>query len=1206
MESYRRHFNLRGLTQALRNCTFTALAAGAAIILLLVVIWWLGPAWSWQGYRPLASVEFRSVASLWLVVLPLVCWLIVVRSRLQRLKFEREQIAAAEADPGLGHVQAQELEMNRQLASFLEHARGRRQSYRLPFYLVLGGEGSGKSSLVEHSAQRFSLTHIDRAQAQGLRRKSPASGINWWISDEAVIIDPPGRLLTQDGCHPGPQKADAQAHPIMPPVGTQARLWTHLLAWLARKRGTRAISGLLLAIDIAALVQATPEERTALAHVLRSRIAEVQKALGLCTPLYIVLTKFDLLEGFELLFSRLSTAEREQLFGDTFKLNTLPGQDDWLNQVLVLLDRMVMAVQEHVADALGTLTSEEQCKSLLSFQAQLAGLRTLLMVFLRKALGGDSDCSNLLVRGMYLTSAMQQGAVRNVFMREAALAYGVAHPAFEHAKTAHSNKAFFTQHIFQRAVYPEAGLVGDSAKLSLRKRRAFWRGSAVGLLVVAVAGANLYRYFDSNRAMAADVLLKSQVFRLSEVDEQVDPTARNLLVPLNQIRDAVALFGDYRAALPAVADAGLYQGRTIGPLVDETYLGLLSRRFLPALASGLLNSMEAAPEGSEQQMAALRVYRMIESRQYRRASWVEAWMAREWQREFPGEGQVQRDLMEHLQYALAYADAEVRQFSPRIAKVQQVLRQTPLHQRLYANLKHDSQLDLQGAVDFRRQVGPGFDLIYQTAQPVLLEPLFTAEGLDAYFNTRSRALSELAMIDQWVLGERQQPDYTEAERATLVEQMQNLYTTEYIANWRHTLLQLNVTDFHDLNHGVAVLEHFIGPGEPLRRLLETVRDNTVMLRPDIPGTSDKLPGAAVAELQTKQKQYQAGAIGQAFADMNEMLAASRERPGSYLETLDAIRAVHYYVKAIQASPDQGQAALNAVLERLSSKGRDPIAHLQRVAANLPEPVRNQVAKMAEQTAQVLMIEALNELEKRWYADVYSFFEHRLSGRYPFVVRAPDSALEDFEGFFGPQGKLQQFQDKYLNVLIRDNPNALYAEGRGGHLLHTGVNEQLEIAARIRSSFFDNSGNLNVQFSIEPLGLSTNQRTSLMELNGQQISYTHGPRQLVVIQWPSPQHPSSTLTLLRLNSNSSSLQYYGPWSMFRLLSRGGLNGRTATGVDLSFRAGDGMMRYRLTSEKAFNPITQQPFKGFRLPRNLLNDSASKALRVSMQASNNTQP
>lgn len=39
-----------------------------------------------------------------------------------------------------------------------------------------------------------------------------------------------------------------------------------------------------------------------------------------------------------------------------------------------------------------------------------------------------------------------------------------------------------------------------------------------------------------------------------------------------------------------------------------------------------------------------------------------------------------------------------------------------------------------------------------------------------------------------------------------------------------------------------------------------------------------------------------------------------------------------------------------------------------------------------------------------------------------------------------------------------------------------------------------------------------------------------------------------------------------------------------------------MRYQLSSQKAFNPITQQPFKGFRLPRTLLEASATQLVQA----------
>jgi type VI secretion system protein ImpL len=469
--------------------------------------------------------------------------------------------------------------------------------------------------------------------------------------------------------------------------------------------------------------------------------------------------------------------------------------------------------------------------------------------------------------------------------------------------------------------------------------------------------------------------------------------------------------------------------------------------------------------------------------------------------------------------------------------------------------------------------------------------MLTAKGYRDYFEPRSQRFAEMAMIDQWALGERAQLDYSDADRKALSERVRNLYSADYIDSWRRALNAFSVADFSDLDHGVDILEQLTGPAAPLHRLLETVKDNTSLSSSLAIEVPDEITG--LRPTNSKPEQLQAVAIQRAFAGLNAMLQATGEKPSYYDETVAAIAAVHDYAKAVQDSPERGKAALHAVLQRFSMTGHDPIGTLQRVATGLPEPINQQVKKVADQTARVLNVEALRELERRWDAEVYSFFQQRLAGRYPFVVRAPDASLDDFEAFFGPKGRLQQFHDQYLKVFLKDNLEALQASRQGQSLIRSDVIEQLELADRIRETFFDQRGNLSVQFSIEPLGLSANQRTSLLDLDGQLISYTHGPTQIVGVVWPNTlgQQVRSTLPVLRQTGNSSSLDYRGPWSMFRRLSRGSLNGRTATSVDLSFRTGDGVMRYRLNAEKAFNPITQQPFKGFTLPRGLLEQSAS---------------
>ena len=122
------------------------LLLGLGAVLMLVAIWWLGPQWTWRDQQPLASVAHRSVASLVFVLVALLCWLIVLRTRFRRLQAERQQAMAAEVDPAQPFVHAQEKALSQALARYLDNAGGRRALYRLPWYLVLGARQAGKSS----------------------------------------------------------------------------------------------------------------------------------------------------------------------------------------------------------------------------------------------------------------------------------------------------------------------------------------------------------------------------------------------------------------------------------------------------------------------------------------------------------------------------------------------------------------------------------------------------------------------------------------------------------------------------------------------------------------------------------------------------------------------------------------------------------------------------------------------------------------------------------------------------------------------------------------------------------------------------------------------------------------------------------------------------------------------------------------------------
>ncbi|AMN81317.1 type VI secretion system membrane subunit TssM [Pseudomonas azotoformans] len=1208
----------RGFAVLRRRGTLVVIAAAImAIAVALGWLWWQGPTWTWRDEQPLAPWPLRLAISVVLVVVPLLVWAGQVHRQLRRLQQARQQQAQQVQDPCLAYLLAQERSLDRNLARVRDNHQGR-SLHQIPWYLVLGEENAGKSSFISRSSQSFALTRTARSGAtQTASDPDLAFDIDWWIGDDAVLIDPPGEFISQPERKPPPTPApvvpidnaaadtkaiadpvDAQVEqPSGLPAGAEQRLWHHLIDWLARSRSRRPLNGVVLLVDMVSLFERPPNERRNLAFLLRARLTELGHELGTRLPLYVVLSKFDLLEGFEELFANLPASAREEVQGFTFSLAAVEDFDAWLDELAGAYDRFVETLNRKVVRAMGEPGPQALRERMFSLMRQLSGSREILLHFLGDVLGSDRYTTPALVRGVYLSSVYQRGVVANLFVEASARAYGFPAPVSATKPQGHS-VVYFAQHLLKQVVYPEAGLAGDNFKVARRKRRLLLSGSVlVGFMGALLVGGWWY-YYGINRDKADQVLAKSQAFSSKASDLQADPTGLNLLVPLDEIREAVTVYGDYRATWPQLADMGLYQGQLIGPMVDQAYLSLLSRRFLPAIAAGAVEVIRRAEPGSDEQLAALRVYRMIEDRNNRRPEIVAQWMAEQWQQAYPGQGQRQAALMRHLTYALTYADVELPEHRELIAQTQQQLRKLPMAQRVYMTLRQQAKERLHGELDLRNEIGPAFDVVYRPLseresgaaldENLTLSPLLTARGFRDYFEPNSQNVTELALIDQWVLGERRNLDYSEADRRVLTERLRALYSADYVDSWRRALNQFTVTDFTDLAQTLEVLGQVTGPAAPLRRLLETVRDNT-LIYPPVTGKDEKSSSEEAGR-------NQALGIHRAFAGLSGLLNAEQDKPSYYEETLRAINAVYDYTKAVQDHPNRGKAALGVVLARFSQADPDPIRNLQRIAAGLPEPLNQQVRHLAEQTSQVLMVLALRELEQRWEADVYSFYKERLASRYPLSGSQEDVSLKDFEAFFGPAGLVQRFHDQYLKVFLKDNLDALYSDSQEDYLIRPEVITQLKAVEQIRDTFFDNRGVLNVPFTLEPIALSADHLNSALSVDGQLHIYSHGPVRGIAMSWPGVRGESSDsrLTLVKRDGSTVSLGFRGPWSFYRLLNRGQLNARTATSVDLSLPVVGGVMRYKLYAEGANNPFTRTPFKGFELPRTLLRESLGQRM------------
>src|SRR4051794_26215236 len=174
---------------------------GAALLSLL--IWFAGDLVTVAGRTPLAPETTRLVAILVVALL----WGVSnlwsqARARKRNDALVRELAPAA---PGSAEV----AELEKRFANALDQLRkrriegrqgGRAWLYDLPWYVMIGPPGSGKTTAILNAGLRFPLA--SGGLGREIRGGAGTRYCDWFLTDEAVLIDTPGPY-TNPTSHPG-------------------------------------------------------------------------------------------------------------------------------------------------------------------------------------------------------------------------------------------------------------------------------------------------------------------------------------------------------------------------------------------------------------------------------------------------------------------------------------------------------------------------------------------------------------------------------------------------------------------------------------------------------------------------------------------------------------------------------------------------------------------------------------------------------------------------------------------------------------------------------------------------------------------------------------------------------------------------------------------------------------------------------------------
>jgi hypothetical protein len=340
--------------------------------------------------------------------------------------------------------------------------------YKLPWYLLVGAPGSGKTEAIRNCSIGFPPGLQDTLQGTG-----GTLNMNWWFTNEGVILDTAGRLMFEE----------------VQPGSTSE--WTEFLGMLNKYRSNCPINGMMLVIPADSLIRDNADVIQRNAGRIAQQFDSIQRALGVRFPVFVLITKCDLVNGFREFFDTLSDPQlQHQMLGwsnpSPLDAPFDPEQvDKHLSSVRERLLRRrfgLLIDPVHTEDPNGRRI--EQVDALYAFPDSLVQLAPRLRRYLEMIFTTNEwSPKPLFLRGIYFTSAMREGSALDA---ELAQMLRVPVESLPEGRIWQRERSFFLRDLFLKKVYRESGLVTRASNTRHLQRRRRLAILGTGFAAIAV------------------------------------------------------------------------------------------------------------------------------------------------------------------------------------------------------------------------------------------------------------------------------------------------------------------------------------------------------------------------------------------------------------------------------------------------------------------------------------------------------------------------------------------------------------------------------------------------------------------------------------------------------------------------------------------------------------------------------------------------
>jgi type VI secretion system protein ImpL len=1141
------------------------------LILLALLIWFAGPYFSFAGYPPLGPEGVRY----FVIAIVIAIWGLLKLLKIVKAASASKKLAnavASQPDPTPSTDEAQLRERFEEAVAALRQSRGRDHNlYTEPWYVIIGAPGSGKSTVLQNSGLQFPLGK--KFGKDAVRGVGGTRNCDWWFTDEAIFLDTAGRFTTQDS-----------------DPGSDARGWREFLALLKKYRSRRPVNGVILTVSVGDLLTLTGPGRDAQVAAARRRLEELNRELRIRLPIYLLVTKCDLMAGFTEYFDDLTAEARKQVWGMTFPYEqTLAGRTP--EMFAAEFDALVTRLNERMWTRLEDERDPRRRARIFSFPQQFSALEDMLGQFVTDVFGGTRMDSRALLRGVYFTSGTQEGTPIDRLLGSVGRAFAFEAQDIPHGAIGHG-KAYFIERLLKEVLLPESGLAGVNRRLELQIAGAqlvTYIGLAV-LTVLAVTALTVSytgnrRYLDSVHSALAGIDT-SELRATASMDQ--------IAARLDQVAKVAHVADQFPNGAPWTMRWGLYTGSSLAQAAEDGYKRSLNGLLLPKIAELFRQRLEQYGREPEKLYEYLKAYLMLGGKGPLDRVQVKTIANLEWEEAYGSNPALVSDLKAHSDRL--FEDARgVRPTSVDANAVEQArstIRHATLPVLMYSELKMNYADDTTDALRLDNAAGLGLNqTLARRSGRSWSDPmpaLYTKKVFDQLFNQpaglgTAKLVSQFAQ-ESWVVGDSA---LSIMQAPQLTGQVLDLYEKDYIRAWDQVVNDLQLPAIANLEQMKGVLATLTSKeGSPLRGLLKTIDENTYLVKPDEASAS---PG-----LLSKVEQAAQSRLG-------KLLGSNAPKPGPKpgSQVTEHFAPIHALV-----SGPPGQTQIDAVLEKvalvaqgINSCGpgigqksaeqcakQDPgsVKALSQEAKTLPPGVGPLVDSIATTVDRAGVHELAKDLVGSYDAEVLHDCQDVVGKRYPFDRSSiEDVPIADFGHVFGYGGLFDSFYKAHLADLVdtKTRPWRWKTSETGALPAPEALLHRFEAAEAIRRMFFPSgSDKPEFRFTLTPAALDAQALRVKLDVDGQDVEYRHDQPRATPMKWPGPANGSAAIAF-EPGGGSPLPPSSGPWALFRLLDQGQTQLVQGAQYRLSYSVGGHSASFILEADSLFNPLGKNDLQRF---------------------------